>query len=41
MDFAYEPEDVAFRDELRAWLDEHLPKFLGDLKFEQSVARFK
>ena len=30
MDFAYEPEDLAFRDELRAWLDENLPKFLAD-----------
>jgi alkylation response protein AidB-like acyl-CoA dehydrogenase len=30
MDFAYAPEDVAFRDELTAWLDEHLPKFLAD-----------
>ena len=30
MDFAHEPEDEAFRDELRAWLDEHLPKFLAD-----------
>ncbi len=30
MDFAYEPEDLAFRDELRAWLDDNLPKFLAD-----------
>ena len=30
MDFAYEPDDLAFRDELRAWLDENLPKFLAD-----------
>lgn len=30
MDFAYSPEDLAFRDELTAWLDEHLPKFLAD-----------
>src|SRR6266545_4039531 len=30
MDFAYSPEDLAFRDELRAWLDENLPKFLAD-----------
>ncbi len=30
MDFAYSPEDIAFRDELRAWLDENLPKFLAD-----------
>jgi alkylation response protein AidB-like acyl-CoA dehydrogenase len=30
MDFSYAPEDLAFRDELREWLDEHLPKFLAD-----------
>lgn len=30
MDFAYEPEDIAFRNELRTWLDEQLPKFLAD-----------
>jgi alkylation response protein AidB-like acyl-CoA dehydrogenase len=30
MDFAYTPEDEAFRAELRAWLDEHLPKFLAE-----------
>jgi alkylation response protein AidB-like acyl-CoA dehydrogenase len=30
MDFAYEAADVAFRDELTGWLDEHLPKFLAD-----------
>src|SRR5207248_1670596 len=30
MDFGYSPEDIAFRDELRAWLEEHLPKFLAD-----------
>src|SRR5438034_1975442 len=30
MDFAYSPEDIAFRDELRAWLEENLPKFLAD-----------
>ncbi len=28
MDFSLSPEDEAFRDELRAWLDEHLPPFL-------------
>jgi alkylation response protein AidB-like acyl-CoA dehydrogenase len=28
MDFALTPDDEAFRDELRAWLDEHLPPFL-------------
>ena len=30
MNFAYTPEDEAFRDELRGWLDENLPKFLAD-----------
>jgi alkylation response protein AidB-like acyl-CoA dehydrogenase len=30
MDFAYEPEDVAFGDELRAWLDDNLANFLAD-----------
>jgi alkylation response protein AidB-like acyl-CoA dehydrogenase len=30
MDFAYEPEDLAFRDELTSWVDENLPKFLAD-----------
>jgi alkylation response protein AidB-like acyl-CoA dehydrogenase len=30
MDFAYAPEDIAFRDELQRWLDENLPKFLAD-----------
>ena len=29
MDFALAPEDEAFRDELRAWLDEHLEPFLA------------
>jgi alkylation response protein AidB-like acyl-CoA dehydrogenase len=28
VDFAYEPEDEAFRSELRAWLDANLPDFL-------------
>ena len=28
VDFALAPEDEKFRDELRAWLDEHLPPFL-------------
>ncbi len=27
MDFALKPEDIAFRDELRAWLEENLPDF--------------
>ena len=33
MDFAYEPEDEAFRDELQAWLDANLPEFaeLGEI----------
>ncbi len=30
MDFALAPEDEAFRDELRRWLDEHLPAFLTE-----------
>jgi alkylation response protein AidB-like acyl-CoA dehydrogenase len=30
VDFAHAPEDVAFGEELSAWLDEHLPKFLAD-----------
>ncbi len=29
VDFSMTPEDEAFRDELRAWLDEHLPPFLA------------
>ncbi len=29
MDFALAPEDEAFRDELRSWLDEYLPPFLA------------
>lgn len=29
MDFALAPEDEAFGNELRAWLDEHLPRFLA------------
>jgi alkylation response protein AidB-like acyl-CoA dehydrogenase len=28
VDFSLSPEDEAFRDELRRWLDEHLPPFL-------------
>src|SRR5947207_363433 len=37
MDFAYEPEDIAFRDELRAWLDANLPDFLeqGEIGMHQ------
>ena len=30
MDFSHTPEDEAFRDELRGWLDVQLPKFLAD-----------
>jgi hypothetical protein len=30
MDFALTDEDLAFRDELRAWLDVELPRFLAD-----------
>lgn len=30
MDFAYSAEDEAFRDELTAWLDDRLPKFLAE-----------
>jgi alkylation response protein AidB-like acyl-CoA dehydrogenase len=30
VDFAYTPEDEAFRDELVTWLDANLPKFLAD-----------
>ena len=30
MDFSHTPEDEAFRDELRSWLDVNLPKFLAD-----------
>jgi alkylation response protein AidB-like acyl-CoA dehydrogenase len=30
VDFAYAPEDIAFREELTSWLDENLPKFLAD-----------
>jgi alkylation response protein AidB-like acyl-CoA dehydrogenase len=40
MDFALTPEDEAFRDELRAWLDEHLPPFLeqGEIGHPQSAS---
>ncbi|MGZ4797233.1 MAG: acyl-CoA dehydrogenase family protein, partial [Acidimicrobiia bacterium] len=30
MDFALTADDVAFRDELRAWLAAELPRFLAD-----------
>ena len=29
MDFSYEPEDEAFRAELRTWLDDNLPEFMA------------
>src|SRR5262245_12481258 len=37
MDFAYSPEDIAFRDELRGWLEENLPKFLADWGGDEEV----
>ena len=37
MDFALSPEDEAFRDELRAWLDEHLPPFLEKEAAEEAT----
>ena len=39
MDFALTPKDEAFRDELRSWLDEHLPPFLaqGEIGDAQSA----
>ena len=38
MDFAYEPEDEAFRAELREWLDANLPDFIdqGEIGDEHS-----
>ena len=49
MDFAFSDEDIAFRDELRAWLDAELPRFLADWtddgstvdSFERTQARRK
>ena len=38
MDFSLTDEDVAFRDELRAWLDEHLPPFLAEWSSDASAA---
>ena len=40
VDFALAPEDEAFRDELRGWLDEHLPPFLAseELADDSSLA---
>ena len=45
MDFASTPEDDAFRDELREWLDAELPRFLEDwstdaVEGEPDVERF-
>jgi alkylation response protein AidB-like acyl-CoA dehydrogenase len=37
MDFSYTAEDEAFRAELRAWLDEHLPKFLTEWSDEDQA----
>jgi alkylation response protein AidB-like acyl-CoA dehydrogenase len=34
MDFAYEPEDEAFRAELRGWLEENLTKFFSEYEDE-------
>ncbi len=47
MDFAYEPEDEAFREELQVWLDANLPEFaelgeIGDVhedSFNRTMAR--
>ena len=36
MDFSYTDEDEAYRAELIAWLDEHLPKFLTEWSDEDS-----
>ncbi|HZQ86461.1 MAG TPA: hypothetical protein VFA83_16555, partial [Acidimicrobiales bacterium] len=30
MDFAYAPEDEAFRAELRSWLEDNVPKFFAE-----------
>ena len=38
MDLRYTEEELAFRDELRAWLDEHLPKFLADWGSDEDAA---
>src|SRR5690349_15586967 len=48
MDFSFTAEDLAFRDELRSWLDEHLPAFRAEwdddgepASFERTQARRK
>jgi alkylation response protein AidB-like acyl-CoA dehydrogenase len=38
VDFAYAPEDEAFRAELRGWLDANLPPFLAEWADEDSAA---
>jgi len=38
MDFAYSAEDESFRDELMAWLDENLPKFLAEWTDDEGAA---
>ncbi|MGH9096092.1 MAG: acyl-CoA dehydrogenase family protein, partial [Acidimicrobiales bacterium] len=38
MDFSLAPEDEAFRDELRGWLDEHLERFLIETDDEDQRA---
>jgi len=38
MDFAHTADDVAFRDELREWLDENLPKFLAEWGEQDATA---
>ncbi|MFQ5515074.1 MAG: acyl-CoA dehydrogenase family protein [Myxococcota bacterium] len=38
MDFSYSAEDEAFRNELKSWLDENLPKFLSEWSDSEEVA---
>jgi len=38
VDFSLAPEDEAFRDELRGWLDEHLERFLVETDDEEQRA---
>ncbi|MBV9934659.1 MAG: acyl-CoA dehydrogenase family protein [Actinobacteria bacterium] len=38
MDFAYAPEDEAFRAELRAWLEDNVPKFFAEFGEEGADA---